>query len=114
MRPLIVGCLLALLPVDGTADAAAWCQDAKISGYVKSEYGPRTYDGTSIWTDEPIVAASWNIPIDSMVTIEGLPSAYRVADRGMLGSAGWIDVPVDTRAQAYALTSVRTICVSPP
>jgi hypothetical protein len=32
----------------------------------------------------------------------------------MLGAAGWIDVAVDTRAQAYAITGVRTICVSPP
>lgn len=93
--------------------AEGWCSQAKITGYVRSEYGPFTYDGTSIWTPEPIAAASWNIPIDSMVEVEGL-GTYRIADRGLLGSAGWIDVAVSSRAEAYAITGWRTICVTPP
>jgi 3D (Asp-Asp-Asp) domain-containing protein len=89
------------------------CRTAKITGYVRTEFSSRTYDGTSITTPEPIVAASWNIPIDSHVWIEGL-GTYRVADRGHLGYSDWIDVAVWTRDEAYAITSWRTICVSSP
>jgi 3D (Asp-Asp-Asp) domain-containing protein len=69
-----------------------------------------TYDGTSIWTDEPIAAASWNIPMGSYVEVEGV-GTYRVADRGMLGSSGWVDIAVYSHAEALALTDVRTVCV---
>ncbi len=115
MRPMLLGCLLALLPVDGIADAA-WCQDnVRITGYARSEYGPdaRTYDGTSIHSDEAIAAASWNIPMGSTVVVDGL-GRYRVADRGRLGSTGWVDIAVWTRAEAYELTGTRRICVYPP
>jgi 3D (Asp-Asp-Asp) domain-containing protein len=98
----------ALLLVQG------WCiDDAKITAYVRTEYGPRTYDGTSIYADEPIAAASWNIPIDSMVWIDGY-GTVRIADRGALGSRGWVDIAVWSRSEAFALTSTRRICVFPP
>jgi 3D (Asp-Asp-Asp) domain-containing protein len=100
----------ALLLVQG------WCiDDATITAYVRTEYGPnaKTFDGTSIFADEPIAAASWNIPIDSVVEVEGLGS-YRVADRGALGSRGWVDIAVWSRSEAFALTSTRRICVTPP
>jgi 3D (Asp-Asp-Asp) domain-containing protein len=93
--------------------AASWCQDARITGYVRTDYSTRTYDGTHILTDEPIAAASWNIPIDSMVSIDGY-GTVRIADRGALGSRGWIDIAVWSRSEAFALTSTRRICVSPP
>jgi 3D (Asp-Asp-Asp) domain-containing protein len=93
--------------------AASWCQEARVTGYVRSEYGPLTYDGTPIGTPEAIAAASWNIPIDSTVVVDGLGS-YRVADRGMLGSSGWVDIAVWSRAEAYELTSVRAVCIYPP
>jgi hypothetical protein len=97
-----------------TATASeGWCQLAQISGYVRSEYGPYTYDGTSIYSPEAIAAASWDIPIDSTVVVDGL-GTYRIADRGMLGSSGWVDVASWSRAEAYSLTSVRTVCVYPP
>jgi hypothetical protein len=92
--------------------ASSWCQEARITAYVRSEYGPYTYDGTSIW-EEGIAAASWNIPIDSVVEVEGL-GTYRIADRGMLGSSGWVDIAVWSRAEAYELTSTRTVCIYPP
>jgi 3D (Asp-Asp-Asp) domain-containing protein len=92
---------------------SSWCQEARITGFVRSEYGPLTYDGTPIGTPEAIAAASWNIPIDSVVEIPDL-GRFRVADRGMLGSSGWVDVAVLDRATAYAITSVRTVCIYPP
>lgn len=91
-----------------------WCQLARITGYVRTEFSPRTYDGTSIYTNEAIAAASWNIPINSYVWVEGA-GTYRVADRGGgLGYSGHIDIATWTRAEAYALTSWRQICVAPP
>jgi hypothetical protein len=90
-------------------DALVACEVYKITGYVRTEYSPWTFDGTSIYTDEPIVAASWNLPIDTVVDVEGL-GQFRVADRGHLG-ARHIDVAVWTRAEAFALTGWRTICL---
>jgi len=92
---------------------SSWCQSARVTGYSRLEYGPLTYDGTDILTLEAIAAASWNIPIDSVVSVEGLGS-YRIADRGLLGSSGWVDIAVWSRSEAYALTSTRTVCISPP
>jgi len=93
--------------------AQTWCAEgATITGYVRSEFSPRTFDGTSIYTPEPIAAASWSIPIGSYVSVDGL-GTYRVADRGMLGPFH-IDIAVWDRATAYALTSVRRVCVVPP
>jgi 3D (Asp-Asp-Asp) domain-containing protein len=83
---------------------------ARITGYVRGVGSAHTYDGTSIWTDEPIAAASWNIPMGSYVEVEGV-GMYRVADRGMLGSSGWVDIAVYSHAEALALTEVRTVCV---
>jgi len=96
--------------------AASWCQEMRTTGYVRTDYGPhgRTFDGTSIYADEAIAAASWNVPIDSIVFVEGLGS-FRVADRGGgLGSSGWIDVAVWDRATAFAITGTRRVCVYPP
>lgn len=115
---LILGLIAASgvdAPAEATAspDGAGWCQIARITGYSRHEFSPRTFDGTPIWTEEPIVAASWNIPLGWYVDVEGL-GTYRVADRGMLGSSGWIDIATWSRAEAYALTGWRQICVTPP
>ena len=75
-----------------------------------------TYDGTPIWTDERIVAASWDVKMGSVAEIDGLGS-YRVADRGMLGNGTpmpWVDVAVWTRDEALSLTSVRQVCFRRP
>lgn len=113
--------LAATIALAGLADAApsesapddAYCRTMRITGYSRYEYSGHTYDGTPILTGEPIVAASWDVPIDSTVEIEGL-GTYRVADRGMLGSSGWIDVAVWSRADAFAITGWREVCVYPP
>src|SRR5678809_1392148 len=52
------------------------CETYRITGYLRSAGSAHTYDGTSIWTREPIVSASWNLPIDTYVAIDGL-GAYR-------------------------------------
>lgn len=108
----LVSALLLALFLNSSPSADGWCQNARITGYVRGEYSPWTFDGTSIW-EEGIAAASWNIPIGSLVDVDGY-GTVRIADRGMLGSSGWIDIAVWTRAEAFALTSVRQICVRPP
>lgn len=103
---LLVGGLLA-------SPAPERCAEHWVTGYVRSEYGPYTYDGTPIGTAEPIVAAAWDIPIGSTVEIDDL-GTFRVADRGLLGSDGWLDVAVWTRSEAYAITGLHHACVTPP
>jgi 3D (Asp-Asp-Asp) domain-containing protein len=88
------------------------CRTAQITGYIRGDGSPWTADGTSIWTDEAIAAASYDVPMGSRVSVEGLGS-FRIADRGRL-SPTWIDVAVWTRDEAYALTGVRRVCIAPP
>lgn len=112
MSSLIIGVTALLFSVSSTPEAAPWCGPTRVTGYVRSEFGPLTYDETPIWTDEPIVAASWDVRLGTTVEIEGL-GTYRVADRGMLGNGSpmpWVDVAVWTRAEAYAITGVRHAC----
>ena len=116
-RRTLFGALIAGVAGLGTlakAEAQPQCRLARITGYVRTDFSSRTYDGTHILTDEPICAASWDIPLNSRVWVEGLEGLFRVADRGRLGSAGWIDVAVWSRQDAYALTGTRLICVYPP
>ena len=74
----------------------------RITGYVRTEFSPWTHDGTSVYTPEAIVAASWNLPHGTLLRVEGLDPTYRVADRGRL-EARHIDVAVWDRATAYAI-----------
>jgi hypothetical protein len=126
--PALLGAALiaftSLHSVAGTSHAsrttspseAAWCGQTKITAYVRTEYGPYTYDGTSILSDEPIVAASWDVKMGSLALIEGL-GVFRVADRGMLGNGTpmpWVDVAVWSRAEAFRLTGVRHVCFRRP
>jgi hypothetical protein len=99
--------------------AQSWCGDTRLTGYVRTDYGPaaRTFDGTSIFTDEPIAAASWDVRMGSLADIPGV-GTVRIADRG--GGLGngtpmpWVDVAVWSRGEAYALTGVRTVCFRRP
>ena len=106
---LLIGAVaLALGASTPQASPQPVCEPAglmRITGYARSDYGPhaRTYDGTSVFSGEKLVAASWNIPLDTMLRVAGLDHLYRVADRGMLGNEGWIDVLVEDRATAYKL-----------
>jgi hypothetical protein len=63
-----------------------------------------------VWTSEPIVAASWNVPINSMVRVQGL-GTYRVADRGGKLARRHIDVLVNSKAEAFSITGYRRVCV---
>ena len=93
---------------------SSWCQEARVTGYSRLEHGTHTYDGTPIYTDEAIAAASWNIPINSLVDVPDV-GVFRIADRGGgLGSSGWIDIAVWSRQEALALTSTRVVCIYPP
>lgn len=116
MRPLVLGVLLALLPAESAA-AAPWCGQVRITGYVRSEYGPYTYDGTPILTSEPIAAASWDVRLGAIAVIDGV-GAFRIADRGGgLGNGSplpWVDVAVWDRAEARAVTGIRRVCFRRP
>lgn len=104
---------LALLTAVWGVHSAPWCGEAKITGYVRGAGNPHTFDGTSIYTGERIVAASWDVVMGAQVVIDGLAGSYRVADRGRLGygSPTWIDVAVWSYSEAYALTSTRWVCI---
>jgi 3D (Asp-Asp-Asp) domain-containing protein len=82
----------------------------RITGYVRGADSPWTYDGTSVWTSEPVVAASWNVPINSIVQVQGL-GVYRVADRGGKLQRRHIDVLVNSKAEAFSLTGWRPVCL---
>jgi 3D (Asp-Asp-Asp) domain-containing protein len=86
------------------------CEPYQITGYVRGAHSPWTYDGTSVWTREPIAAASWNVPLGAEVEVDGL-GRFRVADRGGGLGPRHIDILVDTVAQAHALTGERLVCV---
>ena len=93
--------------------AGPWCGPAHVTGYVRGTGNPHTADGTSIYTGEPIVAASYDVAMGATVEIEGV-GTFRVADRGMLGNGHPvtnIDVAVWTHSEAYALTGEYQICV---
>lgn len=114
MTTIISAALIAFTSL--APSEAAWCGPTKITAYVRTEYGPYTYDGTPILSDEPIVAASWDVRMGSMAQIEGL-GVFRVADRGMLGNGQplpWVDVAVWDRAEAFSLTGVRHVCFRRP
>ena len=111
-RATIALALALFIPCPQPVEAGGWCYDGTTTGYVRTDHSSRTFDGTSIYTPEPIAAAGWDIPIDSTVDVEGLGS-YRVADRGRLGP-GHVDIAVWTRSEALEITGVRHICVTPP
>jgi 3D (Asp-Asp-Asp) domain-containing protein len=101
--------LSAWQPGVGHAEAAS-CEMYRITGYVRGAGKPWTYDGTSVWTKEPIVAASWNVPINSIIQVQGL-GAYRVADRGGRLGERHIDILVNSRAEAFSVTGWRPVCL---
>lgn len=112
MTAVLFAAWLSLAGVGELAEAS--CKTVRTTGYVRTEHGTHTYDGTPIWTPEAIAAASWDIPLGWYVWVEDV-GVYRIADRGGgLGSSGWIDVAVWTRAEAFAITGWRTACLFPP
>lgn len=115
MRHLALLLLLATICLSTPAPAAAqgYCRTFRTTGYIRTEFSPWTFDGTSIYTDEPIAAASWDVPLGHYVEIADL-GRFRVADRGHLGSNAWLDIAVWSRAEAYALTGFRHACVLAP
>lgn len=112
--------MLGSLVTHGTALALALalhssapsCEPHRITGYSVTDFPGLTADGTStvgaLARGEPIAAASYNWPLGSYISVEGL-GVYRVADRGFL-DARHIDILVPSRAAAYALTSTRMVC----
>lgn len=79
----------------------------RISGYVRGHHSDYTFDGTSVWSREPIAACSYNLALGQMIEVEGL-GVYRCADRGMLGPRH-IDILVDDLPTAYAITGWRLV-----
>jgi len=116
---LVLGLLTTLLIAgasDLQAELAPWCGETRITGYLRTDFSGLTYDGTPIWTEERITAASWDVVMGSIAEVEGL-GRYRVADRGQLGHGTptpWLDIAVWTSAEAYALTGYRHVCFTRP
>lgn len=116
MTTIISAALIAFTTL-GPADAP-WCGPSRVTGYVRTDYGPaaKTFDGTSIFSPEPLAAASWDVKLGAIADIPGVGS-FRIADRGMLGNGQpmpWVDVAVWDRATAYSLTGVRHVCFRRP
>lgn len=113
-RLAILGLLLAYSAAPARAQSEradmSGCELYRITGYVRTHGGPTTYDGTSVWTSEPIAAASWNVPIDARVQVENV-GTFRVADRGGGLSSRHVDVLVDDVARAYEITGWQRVCV---
>lgn len=111
----MTGLIALALLLTAHAPAASECSPYTITAYAASEYPGVTADGsTTTWgalnRGEQIVAASYNLPFDASVWVEGLGEA-RVADRGRLGPRH-IDWLVADRATALEIgRSVRTVCV---
>ena len=105
MTGLVGAALVALLSFNG-----GWCDDFKITGYVRGTMNPRTADGTSIYTDEWIVAASYDVPMGATVDLGEL-GVYRVADRGGGLAYRHIDVAVWSYERAYQLTGRHEACI---
>jgi 3D (Asp-Asp-Asp) domain-containing protein len=116
-RLALTALLMTMAALPGRAHAAPAeqgnCTTYRITGYAASEYPGWTADGSTTTVGalnrgEPIVAASYNIPLGASVWIEGL-GTYRVADRGYLG-ARHLDVLVWSRGEAFELTGYREAC----
>jgi 3D (Asp-Asp-Asp) domain-containing protein len=117
-RAFALGTALSAVLLSATAGAAATGATAatagsescrpigayRITGYVRTEFSARTYDGTSIYTEEHIAAGSWNLPLNTRVRVEGLDFTYRIADRGAL-EPKHLDIAVWSREEAYAIES---------
>lgn len=88
------------------------CEPYTITGYVRGADSPWTADGTSVWTREDIAAGSYNLPFDTIVQVQFPwgPAEYRIADRGRL-NVRHIDILLDTRSEAFAITSTRIVCI---
>lgn len=106
-RLAVIGAMLAMSAQPVRAQS---CDMYRVTGYVRGHHSSFTADGTSVWTREPIAAASYNVPMGSRIDVDGL-GVYRVADRGGGLGARHIDILTDSVAQAYALTSYRRVCV---
>lgn len=101
-------------PPDPLVRGDQYCALMRTTGYVRTAaYMNRfTYDGTPILTEERIAAATWGIPINSMIWVEGY-GTYRVADRGKLGFRH-VDLAVWSLEEAYRVTGTRMVCVAEP
>lgn len=100
----------AILLVTGAyAQEERHCDLYRITGYVRGAGSGWTYDGTSEYTREDIVAVSWNVPIDAKVEVVGL-GTFRAADRGGGLERRHVDVLVDSASTARQLTSYREAC----
>lgn len=109
LHAVIVGLVAgAAVAHDDRAAQAEGCATYRFTGYSRTDFPGRTADGTSVWTDEPIVAAT-SLPLGSYVYVPEWDTTYRVADRGRL-AANHLDFLVASRAEAYAITGYRQAC----
>lgn len=87
---------------------AEGCSPWFVTGYVRGVGNDFTADGTWIFADENLAAAT-SLPFDTYVWVEGY-GRFRVADRGLLGPRH-LDLAVWTLEEAYAATGWRCVTV---
>jgi 3D (Asp-Asp-Asp) domain-containing protein len=97
-RLVLIAVLLACTWSTAQAAPTDGCQTATVTAYSQQQY-----PGTGADTTYPVVgvtaAASTNIPLGTLVTVQGV-GTYRITDRGQLGSTGWIDIFMATTREA--------------
>lgn len=115
VTPLLALLLLAIaLSFASPASANETCRPMTTTAYNRYAFTPHTWDGTSVYNGEAFAAASWDIPIDSYVVVQGV-GTFRIADRGILGNSGWIDIAMeDTWGARQYGKQIRMVCVYAP
>ena len=103
-------CVVLTLSGPGRPIAQDNCEPYTVTAYAQEDFPGATFDGTPTRGNVGVIAAgSLNLPIDTIVWIEGF-GQRRIADRGRLGSRH-VDVLVQTRAEAIQIgRSTATVC----
>jgi 3D (Asp-Asp-Asp) domain-containing protein len=87
------------------------CQSYTITAYSVEQFGGYTYDGTPTRGNAGVIAAgSWNLPINTIVEVEGV-GVYRIADRGHLGTRH-VDILMQSTREALNFgQQTRNVCI---
>jgi 3D (Asp-Asp-Asp) domain-containing protein len=91
--------------------ALSQCERYTITAYSVEMFPGTTYDGTPTRGNAGWIAAgSWNLPIGTVVSIDGV-GVYTIRDRGNLGSRH-IDILTQTTREALNFgRQTRTVCI---
>lgn len=108
MRNLLAA--IALVAVTATSASAQGdnCRQMTVTAYSRQMFPGMGAHGRPVVGET--AAASSNIAAGAIVWIEGFGQRL-INDRGVLGNTGWIDMFVETTAEAVQIgRSIRTVC----